>query len=225
MPKLTLVVEFVIMALVLMIRPWGLLGKPLTAARLRHQPDTAPQDLSKTQSSLIAAAIVLGVIAISYAGSNDYGLILGVDAMLMVMLAASLHWMMSAAGLHSFGHAAYFGAGAYAAGLLSLKLKWGFFASVLMAPFVAAALAMVFASACIRLSGVYLAMLTLAFSQIIWSVIFSGMLWQAAATAWSGSGPRVCLPSGGILLCWFSSCLSYPFLRSDAHSKAIGPWR
>ncbi|NDH43617.1 MAG: branched-chain amino acid ABC transporter permease, partial [Betaproteobacteria bacterium] len=151
MPKLTLVVEFVIMALVLMIRPWGLLGKPLTAARLRHQPDTAPQDLSKTQSSLIAAAIVLGVIAISYAGSNDYGLILGVDAMLMVMLAASLHWMMSAAGLHSFGHAAYFGAGAYAAGLLSLKLKWGFFASVLMAPFVAAALAMVFASACIRL--------------------------------------------------------------------------
>lgn len=183
MPKLTLVVEFVIMALVLMIRPWGLLGKPLTAARLRHQPDTAPQDLSKTQSSLIAAAIVLGVIAISYAGSNDYGLILGVDAMLMVMLAASLHWMMSAAGLHSFGHAAYFGAGAYAAGLLSLKLKWGFFASVLMAPFVAAALAMVFASACIRLSGVYLAMLTLAFSQIIWSVIFQ---WDALAGGSNG---------------------------------------
>ncbi|MFN6359539.1 MAG: ABC transporter permease [Burkholderiales bacterium] len=172
MSKLTLVVEFIIMALVLMIRPWGLMGKALTSPRLLHRPETAPAPLQRSQGMLIVIAIVVASMVIGLAGPNDYGLVLGIDIMLMVMLATSLHWMMSAAGLHSFGHAAYFGAGAYAAALISLKLKWGFLASVLLAPWIAAMLAMIFASACIRLSGVYLAMLTLAFAQIVWSVIY-----------------------------------------------------
>ncbi|NBQ77928.1 MAG: ABC transporter permease [Betaproteobacteria bacterium] len=172
LPKLTLVVEFLIMALVLIIRPWGLMGKALSLPRLVHRPETAPRPLSRLQLSILFVGIVLTGLAIGFSGPKDYGIVLVIDIMLMIMLAASLHWMMSAAGLHSFGHAAYFGAGAYAAALLSLKLKWGFLASVLLAPWIAATLAMLFASACIRLSGVYLAMLTLAFAQIVWSVIF-----------------------------------------------------
>ena len=45
-------------------------------------------------------------------------------------------------------------------------------AAVLIAPFVAGAVALVYGWFCVRLSGVYLAMLTLAFAQITWSVIF-----------------------------------------------------
>jgi branched-chain amino acid transport system permease protein len=171
-PKLTLVVEFLIMALVLIIRPWGLMGKAMSMPRLVHRPETAPLALSRLQVAILMVGLVLIVLLIGLSGPRDYVIVLGIDIMLMIMLTASLHWMMSAAGLHSFGHAAYFGAGAYAAALLSLKLKWGFLASVLLAPWVAAILAMLFAMACIRLSGVYLAMLTLAFAQIVWSVIF-----------------------------------------------------
>jgi branched-chain amino acid transport system permease protein len=172
MPKLTLVVEFIIMAVVLMIRPWGLMGKALSVARSVHRPETAPLPLGRLQMGMIVLVIALAAIAIYLSGPKDYGTVLGIDMMLMVMLAASLHWMMSAAGLHSFGHAAYFGTGAYAAALLSLKFNWGFLASVLIAPWIAAAVAMLFASACIRLSGVYLAMLTLAFAQILWSIVY-----------------------------------------------------
>jgi len=172
LPKLTLVIEFVIMAIVLMLRPFGLMGKPLAHARSMQQPESAPGSLTGPMRFMVLALFSLALLAIVLADPKGYGLVLGIDVMLMVMLAASLHWMMSVAGLHSFGHAAYFGAGAYAAGLLSLKFKWGFLPSLCSAPWFAAALAMIFAGACIRLSGVYLAMLTLAFAQILWSVLY-----------------------------------------------------
>ena len=59
MSKLTLVVEFIIMALVLMIRPWGLMGKALTSPRLLHRPETAPTPLKRSQSFLIVIAMVV----------------------------------------------------------------------------------------------------------------------------------------------------------------------
>src|SRR6185295_9502062 len=75
-------------------------------------------------------------------------------------------------GMHSLGHAAYFGLGAYAAGLM---VKWAdasMAPAFIMAPIVAALGALFFGWFAVRVSGVYLAMLTLAFSQIVWSVVF-----------------------------------------------------
>src|SRR5690606_32679038 len=73
---------------------------------------------------------------------------------------------------NSFGHAAYFGLGAYAAALLlkaaALSMGW----SIALAPLVAGVGALVFGWFCVRLSGVYLAMLTLAFAPIIWSIVY-----------------------------------------------------
>ena len=77
--------------------------------------------------------------------------------------------------MHSFGHAAYFGLGAYGA---ALAVKW-FAAPMGMAlaaaPVVAALGALLFGWFAVRLSGIYLAMLTLAFAQIVWSIVFQ---WQ-----------------------------------------------
>jgi branched-chain amino acid transport system permease protein len=72
----------------------------------------------------------------------------------------------------SFGHAAYLGLGAYGAGLLLKAAGWPMEAALLAAPAVAALGAVVFGWFCVRLSGVYLAMLTLAFAQIAWSIVF-----------------------------------------------------
>ena len=72
----------------------------------------------------------------------------------------------------SFAHAAYFGLGAYGAALplkyLAVPMALGLFA----APLAAGLMGVVFGWFCVRLSGVYLAMLTLAFAQIVWSVAF-----------------------------------------------------
>jgi branched-chain amino acid transport system permease protein len=72
----------------------------------------------------------------------------------------------------SFGHAAYFGLGAYGAALLVKYLAAPMLPVLAVAPLVAGAAALVFGWFCVRLSGVYLAMLTLAFAQIVWSVVF-----------------------------------------------------
>ena len=101
-----------------------------------------------------------------------YGVVLGIDVLIAILFAASLHFIMGPAGLHSFGHAAYFGIGAYAAALLVLREGLGTEQVLWWAPLISAACAMPLAWFAVRLSGVYLAMLTLAFAQIVWSICF-----------------------------------------------------
>jgi branched-chain amino acid transport system permease protein len=83
----------------------------------------------------------------------------------------------------SFGHAAYLGLGAYGAGLLFKSAGWPMEAALVAAPIAAALGALVFGWFCVRLSGVYLAMLTLAFAQIAWSVVFQ---WDAVTGGSNG---------------------------------------
>jgi branched-chain amino acid transport system permease protein len=83
----------------------------------------------------------------------------------------------------SFGHAAYFGLGAYGAGLLLLRFALPMELALVAAPLFALAGALVFGWFCVRLSGVYLAMLTLAFAQIAWSIAFQ---WDAVTGGSNG---------------------------------------
>ena len=87
------------------------------------------------------------------------------------LFAASLQFMLGVGGLASFGHAAYFGLGAYAAALAA-KHGVAMEGALALAPAAAFAGALIFGWFCVRLSGVYLAMLTLAFAQIVWSIAF-----------------------------------------------------
>src|SRR5690606_2651653 len=92
--------------------------------------------------------------------------------LIAVLFAASLHFLMGPAGMDSFGHAAYFGLGAYGAALFMQGLTLPMEAALLLAPLVPAAAALVFGWFCVRLSGVYLAMLTLAFAQLVWAIVY-----------------------------------------------------
>jgi len=170
--KLTLVVEFLVMALVLVLRPWGLLGKPQAVSR-NSAPAEAPLRGADTLTQIAGAVLLLALIAwpVATAGS-PYLTVLAIDLLTAALFAASLHFIMGPAGMHSFGHAAYFGLGAYGAALGVRALGLPMEASLLLAPLVAALGALVFGWFCVRLSGVYLAMLTLAFAQIVWSVVF-----------------------------------------------------
>jgi len=79
---------------------------------------------------------------------------------------------MGPGGMHSFGHAAYFGLGAYGAGLLFKNAGLPMELALIAAPIAGGLGALLFGWFCVRLSGVYLAMLTLAFAQIVWSIVF-----------------------------------------------------
>ena len=75
-------------------------------------------------------------------------------------------------GLASFGHAAYFGLGSYGAAIalkaFGLSMETAIPAGILLG----LVGALVFGWFCVRLSGVYFAMLTLAFAQIAWSIVY-----------------------------------------------------
>jgi branched-chain amino acid transport system permease protein len=72
----------------------------------------------------------------------------------------------------SFGHAAYFGLGAYGAGLLVEHLAAPMELALPAAPLLALTGGMLFGWFCVRLAGVYMAMLSLAFAQIVHAVVF-----------------------------------------------------
>ena len=93
------------------------------------------------------------------------------DILIFALFAASLQLLMGTGGMASFGHAAYFGIGAYAAAL-AVKHGVPMEAALALSPLAAVVGAFVIGWFCMRHSGVYLAMLTLAFAQIVWSVAF-----------------------------------------------------
>ena len=170
--KLTLVVEFLVMAVVLVIRPWGLMGKPQAVSR-NSAPAEAPLRRADTPLKIAGAVLLIALIAWPVAtASSPYLTVLAIDLLTAALFATSLHFIMGPAGMHSFGHAAYFGLGAYGAALGVRSFGLPMEVALVLSPLVAAIGALVFGWFCVRLSGVYLAMLTLAFSQIVWSVVF-----------------------------------------------------
>jgi branched-chain amino acid transport system permease protein len=193
--KLTLVAEFLVMAVVLVWRPWGLLGRPQAASR--NTAAVEPPLRAAGRPLLLAAAALASVLLalpLVTAGS-PYITVLAIDLLTAALFAASLHFIMGPAGMHSFGHAAYFGLGAYAAALLMLKAGWPMEAALLGAPLVAGLGAVVFGWFCVRLSGVYLAMLTLAFAQIVWSITFQWDDFTGGSNGITGVWPAAWLGS------------------------------
>lgn len=174
--KLTLMVDFLVMAGVLVWRPWGLFGRPQAPSRYVGMPEAPLR--RPGQAYLVMAvvlAIVLAALPLATTGS-PYTLVLMIDLLIAALFAVSLHFIMGPAGMHSFGHAAYFGLGAYGAALLVRQLQLPMEVALIAAPLAAAAGALVYGWFCVRLSGVYLAMLTLAFAQITWAITYQ---WDA----------------------------------------------
>ncbi len=169
-PRITLVLVFLVMAVVLVLRPYGLLGRKPEAQRGAQmlEPLILPAHpwLARAGLAALAALLILPPLL------PDYEISILIDFSVFVLFAASLHFIMGPGGMASFGHAAYFGIGAYAAGLLAKHLGAPMLMGLAFAPFAAGLLGIVFGWFCVRLSGVYSAMLTLAFAQIAWSVAF-----------------------------------------------------
>jgi branched-chain amino acid transport system permease protein len=92
------------------------------------------------------------------------------------LFATAFNLLMGFGGMVSFGHAAYFALGAYTAALLVKRAGVPLLLALPAAPIVAAAGALLFGFFIVRLSHTYFAMLSLAFAQIVFTVIFK---WKA----------------------------------------------
>ncbi len=195
-PRLTLVVEFLVMAAVLVWRPWGLLGRPQAAPRTAGAAEAPPRPATRTARwGAVAGVAALALLPVA-AGAWPYATVLAQDILIAALFAASLHALMGPAGLHSFGHAAYFGVGAYAAALLVRAAGLPAPAALALAPLAGGAFALAYGWFCVRLSGVYLAMLTLAFAQITWAIAFQWDAVTGGSNGITGAWPQGWLAEG-----------------------------
>src|SRR6201996_7750292 len=170
-PKISIILVFLVMAAVLIVRPWGLFGKPEAPSRRTPGLTVNPWRPLTGNERLAALAALLIALALPLVGGN-YLLTVGAEIAIFVIFAASLHFLMAVGGLASFGHAAYFGLGAYGVALLAKMAGLPMIACLLLGPLLGCLGAAVFGFFAVQLSGVYFAMLTLAFAQIVWSIAF-----------------------------------------------------
>ncbi|MDR5857622.1 ABC transporter permease [Caballeronia sp. LZ062] len=210
--KFTLVAEFVLMAVVLVLRPWGLFGRAQAIARSAAPADRPLVPATRRMRTGWAIVVLLLALAPLAADALPYMPVLLVEIFIAVLFAASLHFIMGPGGMHSFGHAAYFGLGAYGAALFLKALALPMEAALVLGPLLAGIGAIVFGWFCVRLSGVYLAMLTLAFAQIVWSIVYQ---WDAVTGG-----------SNGLLGMWPSPWLASPvaFYYVTLIAAIIGVW-
>jgi branched-chain amino acid transport system permease protein len=93
--------------------------------------------------------------------------------LIYAMAAASLNLVLGYGGMVSFGHAAFFGAGAYIVGILAVEGITSLWISWPLAIVVAALAALVIGAISLRTRGVYFIMITLAFAQMMYYVFVS----------------------------------------------------
>lgn len=94
------------------------------------------------------------------------------EMLIMALAGCALNLMLGYGGMVSFGPAGLYAVGAYATAILLTKYGAPFFVAVLAAPVIAALVGAIVGWFCVRRSAVYFALLTLAFAQIIWTIIF-----------------------------------------------------
>src|SRR5258706_7693032 len=118
-----------------------------------------------------ALLVLLAAFFVPALGSRFYTFLVN-DMVIWALFATSLNLLVGYTGLVSFGHAAYFGIGAYATGLLMKQAGVSFLIAFPAAGVVAGLCALVFGFFCVRLTRIYFAMLTLAFAPIVWAICF-----------------------------------------------------
>jgi branched-chain amino acid transport system permease protein len=115
--------------------------------------------------------VFAGLLVVPFIGSRFYTFV-ATDIVIVSLFAMSLNLLLGYTGLVSFGHAAYFGIGAYTCALLMKSANAPFLPSLLAAGLMAGVFALLFGFFCVRLTRIYFAMLTLAFAQIVWAICF-----------------------------------------------------
>ena len=114
--------------------------------------------------------ILAGLIA-PHVISEFYLLILG-EALVMSLFALSFNLLFGTMGQLPFGQAAFYGLGGYGMAMLLTKFQVNFWLSFIAGIGIAALIGLLVGLFCVRLRGIYFSILTLAFGQLIFVVIY-----------------------------------------------------
>ncbi|HKW69962.1 MAG TPA: branched-chain amino acid ABC transporter ATP-binding protein/permease [Candidatus Dormibacteraeota bacterium] len=105
--------------------------------------------------------------------SSRFNIFLGTSALVLALWAISYNLMLGYTGMVSFAHAAYFGVGAYTVALFLHRYHLPILLGLAAAPLVAAAVGLVTGLVALRAVRLYFSLLTLAISQLLFSIVFT----------------------------------------------------
>ena len=174
-PEFEMALIYLLMVAVLVVRPWGLFGRPLKLKALSEKnlameaQEISPVHFSSHPVMKLLPFIVLFLLPLFVGRYYQYLL---TQIYVAALVALSFNLLLGTTGLLSFGQAAFFGVGAYTVGLLLTKTSLGTVTALILAIVTSAGAAAVVGFFCVRLSGVHFAMLTLAFGQLIYTIAF-----------------------------------------------------
>ena len=154
------------------------------------------------------ALLIIAAIVAPFVISEFYLAILG-EALIMSLLALSFNLLFGYMGQLSFGQAAFYGLSGYTVAMLLTKVHFNFCLSLLAGILVASILGLIIGYFCVRLRGIYFSILTLAFGQLLFFVIYK---WHDFTGG--DDGIQGCLPTRSTQvthqLLFLHSCRLYP---------------
>jgi len=130
-------------------------------------------DLLRRNSNILIIHILVlaGLCALPFFLS-DYYRMLAIESIILAVFAMSLDLIMGYAGIASFGHAAFFGVGGYALGVIIKYITPSIWLAFLVVPVICGLLAFIIGVISIRARGIYFAIMTLAFAEVLYRIIF-----------------------------------------------------
>ena len=128
----------------------------------------------------------------------SYGFFMDVVTHFLIMglFAVSLNLLVGYTGMVSFGHSTFFGIGAYTFGILLQKTSLPFPVVVAAVVVFSGAAALAIGFFCVRLGTIYFAMLTLAFSQVVYGIIIRWVSMTGGDQGLVGGIPRPAINLG-----------------------------
>ncbi len=139
------------------------------------RPDMRPLGHTTSKRPLLIALVAIAAVGATlplWTADQPFMLMLASHAVIAAMVALSLDLLTGNTGLLSFGHAAWYGFGAYAAGLLSKVLSPEMLIVLPLVVLAACVIAFVIGAILVRQIGKTFAILTLALSQIFYALVF-----------------------------------------------------
>jgi branched-chain amino acid transport system permease protein len=121
---------------------------------------------------VVVLLLILPFILARFGQTGEFWIWVATEMIIMALFATSLNLVLGFGGMVSFGHAAFFGVGAYTVALLMKKAGVPLLFALIAAPCAAGIAAAVIGWFCVRLIGLYFAILTLAFGQLLYMVAF-----------------------------------------------------
>ena len=138
----------------------------------RSNPESAPRrrDAYSIDWRVVAAVVLLQAILLAV--SPPLLVFALIEVMIFALYASALNLLLSFSGMVSFGHAVYFGLGAYGLALSITHFDFPIALGIVAGPLVAAFFGLVYGILCVQLTAIYAAMLTLACAEVTYAVVF-----------------------------------------------------